>query len=131
MVIVRAALLAFAVAACAWFALGVRQAHDINAATAITSRSPLPAIQVKHANSLLDDAATLNPDQQVNVLRAELAVDQGRYVRARQILRQVVRREVNNLQAWLVMKSASTGDLIQAQAAQYVINRLARTPGTP
>ncbi len=79
-VIVRSVLAVLALVCCAWFALGVRQSHDLAAANAIVSAQgkPTPA-QARRVNSLLDSASTLNPDQQVNILRAGLNVDLGRY----------------------------------------------------
>jgi predicted Zn-dependent protease len=128
MVLLRVAAGVIALVCCAWFALGARQAIDLSRATAIASQQrPLGPKQVRRARSLLDEAGTLNPDQQVNVVRAELAIDQGENSRARQILHAVIHREVNNLQAWLTYARASKDDLVQAYAAQYVIHRLVRT----
>jgi predicted Zn-dependent protease len=128
MVIVRAAVVVIALICCAWFALGARQAIDLSRATEIASQQrPLAPKQVKRAQSLLDAAATLNPDQEVNVVRGELAIDQGQNRQAREILHAVIHREVNNLQAWIMYARGSKDNLVQAYAAQYVIRRLVRT----
>ena len=67
----RAVLIAVAALACAWFALGIRQAIATDRATAIVYQSaPLTPAQAARAAGLLDDAATLNPDRTVDVLRA-------------------------------------------------------------
>lgn len=132
MVIGRAVMSVVALACCAWYLLGIRQANDVAAATAIVSRQTPPGeAQARRATSLLDAASTLDPDQQVNVLRAELAIDEGQDDRARQILHAVIHREVDNLQAWLVYARASSNDLIQAEAAHYVITRLVRSFPAP
>ena len=53
MTAIRAALLALALVACAWFAIGARQAHDLDSATAIVSgQTPLPAGQAGEAAAL-------------------------------------------------------------------------------
>lgn len=128
MVMVRAAALVLALLCCVWFAIGVRQSVNLSRATSIVSQqSRLTPAQVRRTQSLLNHAAALNPDQQVNVVRGEVAIEEGENARARLILHAVVHREVNDLQAWLMYARASSDDLIQNYAAQYVINRLVRT----
>jgi predicted Zn-dependent protease len=132
MTIGRVFVLLLAVLACAWFVLGIRQAHGIDAATsAISAQTRLSGNAVRRVNSSLDAAATLNPDQEVNVLRARLALAQGDERRARAILRQVTRREPSNLEAWVWYAQASANDPVQFYAAQYVIDRLVRRVGGP
>jgi cytochrome c-type biogenesis protein CcmH/NrfG len=107
----RASLALLALAVCGWFALGIRQAHDTAAATAIIPpQGPVSAEQVSRATSLLRDARQLNPDQQVNVLLAQLTLVSGHAPRARQILGDVVRREPQNLDAWAWLAHASANE---------------------
>jgi hypothetical protein len=96
------------VIACAWFVFGIRQANDINAATSILSQSgPLRPAQAKHVSDLLDSAATLNPDRQVDVLRGDLATTEGRLAQARVILLRVIHDEPRNVNAWLAYTQAT------------------------
>jgi predicted Zn-dependent protease len=102
--LVRTALAAVAVAACAWFLLGAVQAHEIDRATAIlatgTELSPGRAAQ---ARSALNSAGTLNPDTTVTLLRARLAELQHQPKRAIALGEQVVAEEPQNLDAWLAL----------------------------
>jgi predicted Zn-dependent protease len=112
-IVVRVGLAVVAVAAVAWFALGVRQAHDTDRATAmVTASAPLSPRDARRAQSLLDAAAVLNPDLTIDILRGELAVDQHHDVQAERILESVTKREPLNLQAWaqLAFAAAEAGD---------------------
>lgn len=104
----RASILLVAVVACAWFALGARQAHEVARATIIIVERPTAA-QAQTATSLLESAGTLNPDLEVDVLRGRLALDRGELPTARRILEGVVRREPKNLEAWIWLARASGG----------------------
>ncbi len=122
----RTAAIALAILACAWYALGVRQAHELNAATGILSQpAPLPTAQAMQASALLGSAATLNPDLQVDVLRAQLALARNQDARARQILFGVIRREPKNLEAWIWYARAAGSNARAFYAAEAGIARLA------
>jgi hypothetical protein len=107
----RIAGLVFALAACAWFAISIRQTHDLNAATSLISGSssitPGPA---RRAATLLHDAGQLNPDVTVDLERSQLALHQGDHARARAIALAVTRSEPRNIEAWLAYGSASSDD---------------------
>lgn len=105
----RAAAVAFAVAACVWFAIGVRQAHDVTVATNIVTSSHTPA-SLARASSALSSAAFLNPDQNVDILRGRVAIARGHVARAQQILRRVTEKEPLNLIAWIWFTGASLGN---------------------
>jgi hypothetical protein len=108
--LVRILGLALALVACAWFALGIRQARDTNRAAAIlNSTAPLSRSQVQQASSLLDGAEVLNPDTQVDVLRARIHRHQQDYAGARAILERVVAKEPGNVSAWLWLAESSKG----------------------
>lgn len=109
MPLLRPAALAFAVAACVWFAIGVRQAHDVTVATNIVTSSHTPA-NLARASSALSSAAFLNPDQNVDILRGRVAIARGQLARARQILRRVTKKEPLNLIAWIWFTGASLGE---------------------
>jgi len=107
----RALVAVLAVLAVAWFAVGVRQAHDTDVATSIiTDAAPLSPAQARHAAALLHDAAQLNPDTAVDLLRSHLALRLGEPARARAIALSVTRSEPDNLEAWVAYGSAASHD---------------------
>lgn len=123
--LVPIALAAFAAVVVAWFALGVRQAQDSDAANAILSANGrLTPAQARKAADLLRAAGFLNPDRQVDVLRAQLDLVRGNSAGARRILKRVVTTESSNLQAWIWLAKASVGDLRDFYAAAYRIRQL-------
>jgi predicted Zn-dependent protease len=100
-VIARAAAALLALVVCAWFAIGIRQSVDTNRATALVGGGTrLSAPQVRRARSLLSSAASLNPDLTIELLRGQLALDQGRKAAAERAIASVTRREPLNLSAW-------------------------------
>jgi hypothetical protein len=99
----RFVIAAVAVVVCAWFAIGVRQAHEISAAANIlnnASTERVPAVQ-RRAMSMLDAAAFLNPDTQVTLLRAQLAENAGDYARAARLINQATAAEPDNIEGWI------------------------------
>ena len=93
----------------AWFAVGARQALDTSRAAAIAGSSArLDAAQARRADSLLRDAAFLNPDHEVQLLRAQVALAHGERARARQLAASVTRAEPQNAQAWVLLARASS-----------------------
>jgi predicted Zn-dependent protease len=108
MVRIAAALLAIVL--CAWFGLGLVQAKNTDRATAIlTAGTRLTAAEQRRVNDLLNTAGALNPDSQVDVLRAQLRLDQGNPAAARAILERVVQREPDNAVAWLWLAKSAAG----------------------
>jgi predicted Zn-dependent protease len=104
----RALSLLLALVLCAWFALGIRQAHDTSQATSSLSNSGgLSSAQAARVDSLLSAAGTLNPDSQVGLLRGRAALAENDRPRAVRIIEDVTRREPMNLQAWLLLAEAS------------------------
>jgi predicted Zn-dependent protease len=119
-----------ALAACAWYALGIRETHETDRATAIVSAStPLSAEQVREASSLLSSAKVLNPDTAPDVLRGQLERDQGRFAQARATLERVIAREPDNAVAWLWLAKSSPGMPKTAIGALLHISRL--VPAVP
>jgi hypothetical protein len=99
--LVHGAALLLAAAACTWFVIGIRQAHDTERAGAILSNGPpLTGAQQHRVGSLLNAASFLNPDTQVKVLKAQLAVEQGHEATGDAIVLGVVRDEPMNALAW-------------------------------
>jgi predicted Zn-dependent protease len=110
MTVARVSLVALAVCACAWFGLGAVQSHATDEATSIVlGAKALTQAQGAHARSLLDTAATLNPDHGIDLLRAQLAVDEGRWPAAIGILHRALAAEPMNLQGWLALAHAALG----------------------
>lgn len=111
--VARAGLAILAVVLGAWFVLGARQAHDLAQAQAIINADQTPtAAQAAHAWSLLHAAAVLNPDGNVDLARAALALDRNRPRVARVYAERVTNAEPLNILAWsqLVYVAAALGD---------------------
>ena len=123
----RVVLVAVALVACAWFALGIRQANQVDDAAAIVARPATPA-QARHAERLLRDAGTLNPDAHVEVLRGELALQEGDRDRAHRILSSVVAREPANLEAWVALARSSRNGAELRRALTHVAGLVPRVP---
>jgi hypothetical protein len=108
MLALRMAVLALAVAACAWFALGVVQTHDETRATDLIDQSgtPSPALTARILN-LLDTAGTLNPDRDIALARAQALTRAGHTSAALATAERVVRAEPQNVDAWVVLGFAA------------------------
>jgi hypothetical protein len=111
MLAARVSLAILALVGSAWFAFGIRQARDLGAANAIVSSGSVKPRQASRANGLLNAAATLNPDQQVNLTRAQLAYDRGDSHRAIRLSEQVTRAEPENVFAWYELAKVNRGDV--------------------
>ena len=87
----RLAIAALAVAACAWFVIGAIQSHNESRATALINGggTPTPA-QTAQIGHWLDTAATLNPDRNIDLLRAQAEVRAGQSARALVLMKRVV-----------------------------------------
>ncbi|HWE07857.1 MAG TPA: hypothetical protein VG325_00805 [Solirubrobacteraceae bacterium] len=107
--VLRPALLLVAVAACAWFALGVRQSHEVDGATSVVSAANPTAAQLRAAAAQLRSASFLNPDRTVDILRARVAIKQHRLPQARRILAAATRGEPENLEAWIWFTGTNLG----------------------
>jgi predicted Zn-dependent protease len=107
----RTGMIALALAAAAWFALGIRQAHELTTVSAQLARSPrLSAAQARSADALLDAAGTLNPDKQVALLRGQVALAAGGAAAAQRIFLQLARGEPMNINAWAWLVRAAGSD---------------------
>jgi predicted Zn-dependent protease len=111
MLLARAAAASVAVLVCAWFVLGIRQAHDTNKVQSlVSSTNTLSAQQAGHADALLRAAGTLNPDSTVDLLRAVVALREHQQQRAVPIIEAVAAREPMNVEAWTLLAEAAFGD---------------------
>jgi predicted Zn-dependent protease len=77
---------------------------------ALSARQVPGDAQARHLGALLDEARPLNPDSEVDLLRAELATERGERVLARAILAPVLRHEPMNIDAWVALARASQDD---------------------
>jgi hypothetical protein len=102
MKVARVLVALVAVAACAWFVVGIRQAHGIDTATSIlTNNSSLSAAQERHVRSSLDSVGSLYPGIEAELLRGRLAFAEGHTAQARRIFAHVGSEEPDNVQGWL------------------------------
>ena len=125
MSLARIVIAAVCVVVCAWFVIGARQAYELDgaASTIALGQSAAPAA-LRSAASQLDAAAFLNPDQQVGILRARLALVEHRFGEARRVLERVTRAEPMNLDAWILLVGATLSEPRQARAALAEIAKL-------
>ena len=107
----RLALVALAVVACAWFALGIEQLHEQSRANALMAQPGTPsAALTARILHLLDRAATLNPDRQIDLLRVQADLRAGKDASAVKTGEAVVRAEPQNVSAWAVLEFAAGAD---------------------
>ncbi len=104
----RGALVLVAVIICAWFALGAVQARDQNHATDLIDSfaTPTPALTARIL-SMLDTAHTLNPDRNVDLLRAQALTRSGYPSAGLRVAQRVVVAEPLNINAWTVLGFAA------------------------
>ncbi|GAC1582815.1 MAG: hypothetical protein NVS3B18_16180 [Candidatus Dormibacteria bacterium] len=101
----RILLAALAIACSAWFALGGYSAHERTRLSGLLAAPRyLTAQQERSARSLLEHARLLNPDRDVELQAAGIALHTGRPRVAERILQQVVAREPKNINAWLLLE---------------------------
>ena len=97
----RAVIVAVAVATAAWFGVGARQARDTARATSIIAgSSSLSRTEAQRALSLLSAAGELNPDSEVDLLRAQVEAERGDRKAAVGILVRLTRTEPDNAAIW-------------------------------
>jgi predicted Zn-dependent protease len=108
----------------AWFAIGVRQAHDLSGATAIAASGTIDRSQADRATQLLNSAGFLNPDRQVSMVRAQIDTDRGRLRSARHEYLSIVHAEPQNSVAWYRL-AAVAGREHDEPLARLAIRRLA------
>ncbi|MDQ6821452.1 MAG: hypothetical protein M3076_14145 [Actinomycetota bacterium] len=122
---IRAGALIVALLACAWFALGIHQAHDTHQASAIVSSAArLSPRQEAHVDALLRSAATLNPDDTLALLRGRAELLAGQPGRAITTLKNLARQEPLNIEAWIWLAEAAGGKGPLYQQAIRHVERL-------
>lgn len=127
MPVLRGALVLGAVIVCAWFALGAVQTRNENRATDLIDsfQTPTPALTA-HILGLLDTAATLNPDRNVDLLRAQALTRSGHPDAGLRVAERVVAAEPLNIDAWTVYGfAARPGHPRLFRLAELKLRRLA------
>ncbi len=122
---VLAAVLAALIAA--GFAIGIRQAHSVNAVTSLLgSGKALTPAQQRSAASDLSSAKFAYPGQDVQILAASVALNEHRYAYALSLARSINRAEPDNLQGWITLAAAAlnSGDRRDALRARQEEIRL-------
>jgi cytochrome c-type biogenesis protein CcmH/NrfG len=116
---------AVALVACAWFAIGIRQAVDTSRATAIANQGThATAAQVREVSSLRRGARLFNPDKQPDVLLGQIEVEHGDFASARRVLTAVTRSEPQNIAPWLWLARASASDPTLFYVAAFHVHAL-------
>ncbi|HEY6779373.1 MAG TPA: hypothetical protein VI111_00375 [Thermoleophilaceae bacterium] len=125
---VRVVLALVCLLVAAWLGVGLRDARLEQHGTEL-SRSPAAAHDraVAHeADEQLADAELLNPDTNPILVRGALALRRDDGERGIELLRDVVEREPENLQAWrlLMLGADAVGERALAARAQRRVERL-------
>lgn len=120
MLALRLAVLGLAVAACAWFALGLVQSHDENQALTLIDQPGTPnPVTTARIMSLLNNAGTLNPDRNIALDRSQAQTRAGDSAAGVAIAESVTRAEPENVDAWVVLGlAARRADPALARLAQ-------------
>jgi len=121
----RTGLAVLAVAVCAWFALGVRAFREVASVNVLLSGpARITPEQARDARAKLDQAAWLNPDQEVNFLRAQVAARAGHKPQALAIARRIAHREPENVNAWLLISILTRPGSPSNRQAEAQLRRL-------
>jgi hypothetical protein len=124
--LIRVGLAVGALVVSAWFGLGWVQARDTGRANALLAPGHrLSPAQAARASGWLRSAGTLNPDRQVDLLRARLAFNQGHAPAAVRIIESVTRSEPLNVFAW-VQLGFTAGAAHQLGVGELATNRVAQ-----
>jgi predicted Zn-dependent protease len=116
-------------AVCAWFVLGIVQTNALNNASSIvTSSQTLSAPQLRHVQSLLHTAGQLNPDAQVDLVRAQAEAEAGDRAAAVRTLETVARREPDNGVVWKELAETAHDPQTIIRAEERIAALLPKVP---
>jgi Tfp pilus assembly protein PilF len=108
MLAARITLAAVALIVCAWFALGIRQTRNQERADALIHQAGTPTkAQTVEVLALLRRSSELNPDRTIDLLRAMAEVRAGEVALAERQMKNVVRDEPMNVDAWINLAFAA------------------------
>ena len=131
--VARAALGALALVVCLWLLAGWRSSHLVAEAERPSGTMVIKPADLEHRRDMLDDARRLNPDPTPDIREGQLLVIAGRDREAVRVVREVVEREPENYEAWLVLRQAAfRGDsplFRRATREALRLNPLARRAG--
>jgi hypothetical protein len=133
MPVLRWALLACAVIVCAWLVLGEVQTRALDQATGLVDQptTPTPA-DTAHILSLLSTAGTLNPDENVALLRSQALTRAGRDAAGLSVAEQVAREEPMNADAWVVLGfAAKRNPALAHYASAQLLKLVPPVPASP
>lgn len=106
----RVLALVIAVVACSWFVLGLRALHNESSVRDfLTHHRTLTRAQLRSVNATLDEAAFLNPDEEVSTIRAIAYPQAGDVPGAIAIAKATVRKHPQDYVGWLVLEFVSRG----------------------
>jgi hypothetical protein len=103
----RAALLAAALAVCVWLVAGWRSSHLVVDAERTSAGAQIDAAELERRRDMLDDARLLNPDPTPDIREAQLLVIANHDREGVRAIQDVVEREPENYEAWLVLRQAA------------------------
>ena len=103
----RAALVAAALAVCLWLGAGWRSSHLVADAEQTSPGAQIDPADLDRRRDMLDDARALNPDPTPDIREAQLLVIADHDRQAVRVIRDVVEREPENYEAWLVLRQAA------------------------
>lgn len=105
--VARAALAVVTVVACVWLVAGWRSSQLVTEAERPSSTTEIDPADLEHRRDMLDEARRLNPDPTPDIREAQLLAIAERDREALRVVREVVEREPENYEAWLVLRQAA------------------------
>ena len=105
--LLRATLVVLAAAAIAYYALGIRSLQLEDDAVKLATSFDLTAADAERAEDLLDRAGRYDPREDNEIRKAELRIFSGEPERALELLDGVVKREPENVVAWILIVRAA------------------------
>lgn len=105
--VARAALVVVAAVACVWLVAGWRSSHLLADAERPSGSAKIDAAELERRRDMLDDARRWNPDPTPDIREGQLLVIADRDREAVRLLQEVVEREPENYEAWLVLRQAA------------------------
>jgi predicted Zn-dependent protease len=132
MIALRAALIAAAVAAVVWLAVGIAASRSQDELRELVSDTDRPtAAQIARADELRR-AAERTPGSRPALMEATLRMKGGDTTGARRVLEQVVQDEPDNGEAWLLLARATEdSDPARSDAAMARVRELAPQVPSP
>lgn len=100
-------LVVAALAACVCLAAGLRSSRLVAGAEGEFGNARIEASEMDRARGRLEDAKRFNPDETPAIRQAQLLVSANRDREAIQAAQEVVEREPENYEAWLVLRQAA------------------------